>query len=73
MVLILQADCIWERSGSVVRSSSSRSGHVLLAADYSQMEVRIAAHLSQEPKLCEALCAGGDVFKQVHRSLCDAE
>ncbi len=36
-------------------------GDVLLAADYSQIELRIAAHLSRDPRLIEAFERGIDV------------
>ena len=36
-------------------------GHVLLAADYSQVELRIAAALSQDPGLVEAFIQGLDI------------
>lgn len=35
---------------------------VFLGADYSQIEVRIAAHLSQDVRMCEVLRGGGDIF-----------
>lgn len=34
---------------------------VLLAADYSQIELRIAAHLSEDPELLSAFAAGHDI------------
>ncbi|HEY3998118.1 MAG TPA: DNA polymerase, partial [Candidatus Xenobia bacterium] len=37
------------------------SGHVLLSADYSQIELRILAHVSQDPALTEAFRTGQDV------------
>lgn len=40
-------------------------GGVLLAADYSQLELRLIAHLAQDAKLTEVLNAGGDVFKTI--------
>jgi DNA polymerase-1 len=40
---------------------ASRPGHVLISADYSQIELRIAAHLSGDPKMLEAFAAGQDI------------
>jgi DNA polymerase-1 len=36
-------------------------GHVILSADYSQVELRLLAHLSGDPKLLEAFRSGEDV------------
>jgi DNA polymerase-1 len=36
-------------------------GHVILSADYSQVELRILAHLSRDPELLEAFRLGEDV------------
>jgi DNA polymerase-1 len=36
-------------------------GHVLLAADYSQIELRLLAHFSQDPLLVEAYRRGDDI------------
>ncbi len=36
-------------------------GHVILSADYSQVELRLLAHLSGDPKLCDAFRTGEDV------------
>jgi DNA polymerase-1 len=38
-------------------------GHVLLAADYSQIELRIMAHLSGDESLCAAFAADRDVHQ----------
>ena len=40
-------------------------GRVLLAADYSQLELRILAHLSGDKRLREVLNSNGDVFKLI--------
>ena len=40
---------------------AGRPDHVLVSADYSQIELRIAAHLSGDPKLLEAFAAGQDI------------
>ncbi len=39
------------------------SGTVLLAADYSQIELRIMAHLSDDERLLEAFAAGEDIHR----------
>lgn len=36
-------------------------GHVILSADYSQIELRVLAHLSQDPVLVDAFATGADV------------
>jgi DNA polymerase-1 len=40
---------------------ASRPGHVLISADYSQIELRIAAHLSGDPKMLAAFAARQDI------------
>ncbi|GFR12403.1 DNA polymerase theta [Trichonephila clavata] len=40
-------------------------GNVLLSADYSQLELRILAHLSNDKKLINSLNSGDDVFKNI--------
>jgi DNA polymerase-1 len=39
-------------------------GHHILSADYSQVELRIMAHLSQDPSLLEAFKSGEDVHRR---------
>lgn len=39
-------------------------GHVLLSADYSQIELRILAHFSQDPVLTEAFQRGEDIHSR---------
>ena len=38
---------------------------MLVAADYSQLELRMIAHLSSDAKLVSILNEGGDVFKTI--------
>ena len=38
-------------------------GHTILAADYSQIELRIMAHLSDDPSLLRAFAAGEDIHR----------
>ena len=40
-------------------------GFVILAADYSQLELRILAHLSGDERLSAILNEGKDVFKAI--------
>ncbi|KAJ9467991.1 DNA polymerase I [Diplonema papillatum] len=40
-------------------------GEVLIALDYSQIEVRVLAHMSRDPTLCAALAAGGDLHRSI--------
>ncbi|HEY4887164.1 MAG TPA: DNA polymerase I [Candidatus Dormibacteraeota bacterium] len=40
---------------------AGRAGHVMVSADYSQIELRIAAHLSGDPMLLGAFAAGQDI------------
>src|SRR5437660_3922426 len=40
---------------------ASRPGHVMVSADYAQIELRIAAHLSGDPELLGAFQAGQDI------------
>jgi len=39
------------------------SGHVILSADYSQIELRIMAHISEDPGLLKAFAEGMDVHR----------
>jgi DNA polymerase-1 len=45
----------------VRRAFVAEEGSVLLAADYSQVELRIMAHISQDPTLLEAFHRGEDI------------
>ena len=38
-------------------------GHVLVSADYSQIELRIMAHLSEDPALLDAFAQGADIHR----------
>ncbi|XP_028838783.1 DNA polymerase theta isoform X2 [Denticeps clupeoides] len=40
-------------------------GGLILAADYSQLELRILAHLSHDQRLLQVLNSGSDVFKSI--------
>ena len=48
--------------GREIRAAfTAEPGHVLLAADYSQIELRLLAHFSKDPLLVEAFQRGDDV------------
>jgi DNA polymerase I len=58
----LQAIPIRTELGREIRSAFvADPGHRLLSADYSQIELRILAHVSGEPKLREAFARGEDI------------
>ncbi|HYW50559.1 MAG TPA: DNA polymerase, partial [Gemmatimonadaceae bacterium] len=53
-----------ELGRAIRRGFVSAPGTRLLAADYSQIELRLLAHLSQDPAFVTAFRAGGDIHKQ---------
>jgi len=58
----LQAIPIRTELGREIRSAFvAEAGHRLISADYSQVELRILAHVSGEPKLREAFARGEDI------------
>ncbi len=50
-----------ERGRAVRRAFVAEEGYVLLSADYSQIELRILASLSNDEELCRAFTSGEDV------------
>jgi DNA polymerase I len=58
----LQSIPIRTELGREIRSAFiAEQGHRLMSADYSQIELRILAHVSGEPKLREAFARGDDI------------
>ncbi len=53
-----------ELGRDIRRGFVPRPGWKLLAADYSQIELRLLAHLSGDPAFVSAFAAGGDIHKQ---------
>ena len=53
-----------ELGRDIRRGFIPRRGWQLLAADYSQIELRLLAHLSRDPAFVEAFQAGGDIHRQ---------
>lgn len=53
-----------ELGRDIRRGFIPQTGWVLLAADYSQIELRLLAHLSNDPAFVEAFRSGGDIHRQ---------
>ncbi len=53
-----------ELGRDIRRGFIPRKDWTLLAADYSQIELRLLAHLSRDPAFVEAFRAGGDIHRQ---------
>jgi len=53
-----------ELGRAIRRGFVAAPGTIFLAADYSQIELRLLAHLSQDPAFVTAFRAGGDIHKQ---------
>jgi len=58
-----------ELGNEVRRAFIADKGKVLLGADYSQAELRVLAHLSEDPGLIEAFHKGDDFHAQVAQKL----
>jgi DNA polymerase-1 len=53
-----------ELGRDIRRGFIPRKDWLLMAADYSQIELRLLAHLSHDPAFVEAFQAGGDIHRQ---------
>jgi DNA polymerase-1 len=53
-----------ELGRDIRRGFVPRAGSLLLAADYSQIELRLLAHLSADPAFVQAFRSGGDIHRQ---------
>jgi DNA polymerase-1 len=69
-----------EMGGQIRQAFVAPKGHVFLTGDYSQMELRLLAHFSQDPVLLKAFQEGVDIHRQtaaavfsIHPELVTAE
>ncbi|MDJ0765782.1 MAG: DNA polymerase I [Myxococcota bacterium] len=58
-----------EMGREIRRAFIAAPGHVLLSADYSQVELRVLAHLSGDPALCEAFRNDEDIHARTARAI----
>jgi DNA polymerase I len=56
-------------AGAIRAAFKPKPGHVFLSADYSQIELRVLAQVSQDPNLVAAFLAGHDIHAQTAASL----
>ncbi|MCC6652971.1 MAG: DNA polymerase I [Candidatus Eisenbacteria bacterium] len=54
---------------AIRRAFVAKPGHVLVGADYSQIELRVMAHLSGDPQLGEAFASGEDIHSSTARRI----
>ena len=67
----LQTIPIRTPDGHAIRGAfvTQDADHELVSADYSQIELRILAHFSQDDRLCHAYASGDDIHKQTAATL----
>lgn len=66
----LQNIPIRSEEGKLIRNAFvAKPGHILLSADYSQIELRLLAHYVEDPGLIEAFQKGEDIHQQTADAL----
>jgi DNA polymerase I len=58
-----------EHGRRIRRAFVPRKGWSLVSADYSQIDLRVLAHVSKDPALCEAFRRGGDIHAATAREI----
>ncbi len=69
----LQNIPIKEELGRKIRKAFVPENDILFCADYSQIELRILAHISEDEKLIEAFVSGEDIHTKVAADIYDVE
>src|SRR4029077_13015466 len=62
-----------ELGREIRRAFIAEQGNVLISADYSQIEFRVLAHLSEEPVLVDAFHEGADFHERTALKICGAD
>jgi DNA polymerase-1 len=62
-----------QRGGEIRRCFVPAAGCVFVAADYSQIELRVLAHLSDDPAFIDAFQRGGDIHRETAAIIFDVE
>lgn len=62
-----------EGAREIRRTFICDDGHLLVSADYSQIELRLLAHMSEEPLLVDAFQRGEDIHTATARQLYDTD
>ncbi len=58
-----------DEAKQVRKAFVASEGHVLFAADYSQIELRVLAHMAKDPKMIEAFTQGVDIHARTAMDL----
>ncbi len=58
-----------EEGRAIRKAFIARPGHRIVSADYSQVELRVLAHLSEDPELVRAFRSGDDVHERTARAI----
>ncbi|MBN2801693.1 MAG: DNA polymerase I [Deltaproteobacteria bacterium] len=58
-----------ERGRNIRKAFTAKDGHLLLSADYSQIELRVLAHLSNDEALKDAYINGVDIHDKTARAV----
>jgi DNA polymerase-1 len=60
-----------EEGRNIRRAFIAEEGHLILSADYSQIELRVLAHLSEDPVFCDAFVRDEDIHTRTASEVFD--